>query len=105
MDNEKSLNENDLLEIEKLANEKYKTPEWNVLYNANYVFENTFLWQGKLTKISLKIKKGICETANSNLPTSIDFQGLTKNVPHETSTFQEILKTHFTEQEVVNFFF
>ncbi len=89
----------------KLANEKYKTTQWNVLYNANYVFENTFLWQNQLTKISLKVKKGICETASVNGVLPEDIQNVIKNVPHETSVFQDVLKNRFTSKEVLLFFF
>ncbi len=105
LDGEKTLSKNDLLEIKKLADEKYKTAEWNVLYNANYVFENTFLWQNRLTQISLKVKKGICETVSINGSLLKDIQNVIKNVPHETSVFQDVLKNYFTDEEVLRFFF
>ncbi len=91
--------------IQKLIEEKYRTTEWDILYNANYQFSNIFSHKGKLQKINLKIKKGICEIAPQNNSFLNDIQKLTNNVPHETSVFSKVLKDFFTEEEIINYFF
>ncbi len=91
--------------IKKLIPEKYETIDWNVLYNANYQFQNTFFHNDRLEKISFKVKKGICLTEHTDTPLQKEIQRLTQNVPHETSEFAKALQQHFTEEEVLRYFF
>ncbi len=92
-------------QIQELANKKYKTPEWNVQYNANYQFENQFLYEEELCSISLKIKKGICEAAHIDHSLLKDLQNLIQNVPHETIAFTHALKPHLSKENILTYFF
>lgn len=102
---EKKFNNMEILEIQKLSNEKYQTAEWNILYNANYQFRNTFLQNGNLVKVAFSVKKGICNTDGIEISFLKDFQILIKDVPHETNCFKEVFKGVFTQEQVLNYFF
>jgi len=52
------LNENNLLAIEKLSAEKFKTWEWNFGYSPKYTFKNEVEIEGKLLKIEMQVEKG-----------------------------------------------
>ncbi|NOR73849.1 MAG: lipoate--protein ligase [Draconibacterium sp.] len=55
------LNENDIQKTEILANEKFKTWDWNFGYSPKYTFKNEVELKGKILKIELDVKKGIIE--------------------------------------------
>lgn len=100
-----NLNKEALQTIETLANTKYRTPEWNVQYNANYLYKNSFAYKEKIANITLEIKKGICNTAKTSKHLPKDTEQLTRNVPHETSAFINALKDIFSKEEVLSYFF
>jgi lipoate-protein ligase A len=54
-----NLNENDLLEIEKLSSEKFRTWEWNFGYSPKYSFKNEVKIDGKTLSIRLEVEKGV----------------------------------------------
>ena len=58
-----AFNDEDIIEVETLAEEKYNTWEWNFGYSPKYVFRNLFRQENKTLKIELKVNKGIVETA------------------------------------------
>jgi lipoate---protein ligase len=51
--------ENDIQTIEKLADEKFKTWEWNFGYSPKYLFKNEVEIGGKLLKIFLQVEHGV----------------------------------------------
>ena len=53
------LTEKDLLAIEKLSAEKFKTWEWNFGYSPKYSFKNEVEIEGKMLKINLQVERGI----------------------------------------------
>ncbi|PVX52103.1 lipoate-protein ligase A [Balneicella halophila] len=91
--------------IQNLALEKYSSVEWNVGYNANYTFTNSFLHNGKIVNITLEIKKGVCETAKTNHTLCKDIERVIQNVPHETFSFTKALSPYFSSREILSFFF
>ncbi len=102
---ERELEKKAISTIQELIATKYNTTEWNVLYNANYQFRNTFLHEENLIQIAFNVKKGICNTEDSNNTFLKDYQQLIQNVPHGTIAFQKALKGLFTEDEVIEYFF
>jgi lipoate---protein ligase len=57
--------ENDIQTIEKLADEKFKTWEWNFGYSPKYLFKNEVEIEGKLLKIFLQVERGIIVQAET----------------------------------------
>ncbi len=55
------MNANDLQSIENLADEKFRTWDWNFGYSPKYSFRNKVEIAGKTLKIELEVKKGIIE--------------------------------------------
>ncbi|MCB0823257.1 MAG: lipoate--protein ligase [Bacteroidales bacterium] len=53
-----NLTKKDILAIEKLANEKYKTWEWNFAYSPDYEFENVGTGIFQDWKVNLRVRKG-----------------------------------------------
>lgn len=103
-------NEFELLEKEKaaicqLVKEKYSTTAWNVLYNANYRFENTFLHKNEMVHLSFEVRKGICQKIKTNSRLLKENQKLIENVPHETSAFLTQLAPFFSKWEILTYFF
>lgn len=54
-----NLDETELQTIEKLADEKFKTWEWNFGYSPKYTFRNEVEIDGKTLKINLQVEHGI----------------------------------------------
>lgn len=55
------MTENDIQKIETLADEKFKTWEWNFGYSPKYSFKNKVEIDDKTLLIELQVKKGIIE--------------------------------------------
>lgn len=53
-----SLGKEDVLAIERLATEKFKTWEWNFGYSPKYTFKNELNLSGKSLQIDMDIRKG-----------------------------------------------
>lgn len=100
-----SLSKEAKSKIELLAIEKYYSSDWNVFYNANYIFQNTFLHKNTLCSIRIEIEKGICKTTTTNSTFLKDIQHIIKNVPHETTSFLSVLSPYFTPTEILKYFF
>ncbi len=88
---ERELGKEAISTIQELIATKYNTTEWNVLYNANYQFRNTFLHEENLVEIAFNVKKGICNTEDTNNNFLNGNQKLIENVPHGTIYFQKAL--------------
>ena len=106
------LNENDIQKTEILANEKFKTWEWNYGYSPKYAFKNKVDFKGKLLIIEMKVEKGII----SNLHISGDYfshdmaellEVRLQNKRHFFENINEILKAIHTDvsDELVYSFF
>jgi lipoate---protein ligase len=53
------LNETDIEAIEKLADEKYRTWEWNIAYSPNYRFSNLAVYEAEQLHFSIDVEKGL----------------------------------------------
>lgn len=100
------LDNNDIKNISQLAKEKYRTPEWNVLYNANYSFSNHSVNKHlHITDISFDVIKGLCKNRNKKNTLTADYLNVIENVPHETSAFIEKLSPFFDKNTILSLFF
>ena len=59
-----TLSENDIQTTAKLADEKFRTWEWNFGYSPKYAFSNQTEIDGKILSIRLVVEKGIIVEAN-----------------------------------------
>ncbi len=66
----------ELDEIQKLANEKYKSWEWNFGYSPRYQYSNKFQVNGKAVSLKLTVKNGEIESCNFDLNTNPDLKRL-----------------------------
>ena len=55
------MDKNDIRKIEILANEKFKTWQWNFGYSPKYSFKNVVEFEGKTISVELNVKRGIIE--------------------------------------------
>ena len=53
------LSEEELAEIEKLADEKYRTWEWNFGKNSAFSYRREFLYQGQKIRVEYQARKGV----------------------------------------------
>ncbi len=105
-----TLSAYDIENIQNLIQEKYAQDNWNLGYNAQYQFHNSFMDKnGLVTEISFDVKKGFASNFRKNnqelFATTQLGKELEKFVPHETFSFLSHLKDHFTEEEIRNYFF
>lgn len=56
-----TLNPGEIGEIERLAESKYKTWEWNYAYGPEYLFSNDFFVDGEQHSCRLMVKEGIIQ--------------------------------------------
>lgn len=88
------MTQEDILDIEKLAREKYSTWEWNFGSSPEYSFKNTGKFQGGTVEVNLDIKKGQIE----NIKLYGDFFGV-----RDISELEESLKgVNHSRQDVLN---
>jgi lipoate---protein ligase len=102
------LSENDILAIEKLSTEKFKTWEWNFGYSPKYSFKNEVEIEGKLLKIRLIVEKGVIVEAEiggvhfSAMQTKL----IQKNLLQKGHDFNEIRNVlSDSENQIIHFFF
>ncbi len=82
----------DIVEIEKLAEEKYKTWEWNFGYSPKYTFQKMIRTEGGSIEIYLYVEKGIIEDCK--------FYGDFFNVKDKEDIEKAILKTRHHRQDI-----
>ena len=86
------LTEDDNRAIQKLADEKFKTWEWNFGYSPKYAFQNETKWGDRTLKIALNTEKGrITEAIVSGdffSPQKADF--LNQKLPGKRHCFEDI---------------
>jgi lipoate-protein ligase A len=87
------LTKNDVTEIEKLAEEKYRTWDWNFGYSPRYGLQRTVFLNDQSVEISLHIEKGLIveiESTAAELPLYLKSITGLKHRP-------ETLKSHFSK--------
>lgn len=76
-----NLTDSDIKSIEKLANEKYKTWDWNFGYSPDYTFNNNIEFNNKLYNLSLSVQKGIIADIQLDVePKNREFVNLLKGL-------------------------
>jgi lipoate-protein ligase A len=61
-----SLTDNDICEINKLVEEKYKTWEWNFGYTPDYSFDTSWTTPRGLLRLSIKVERGCITGIEAN---------------------------------------
>lgn len=82
-------------EIDTIANNKYKTWEWNYGYNPNYQFiKKTILKDGNQISINIAVEKGLIKSVETE-PERKDFEKILKEVlinqPHSLAELKILL--------------
>ncbi|MCD4730574.1 MAG: lipoate--protein ligase [Bacteroidales bacterium] len=88
-----SLTENDIISINKLVTEKYKTWKWNFGYSPKYAFETELPFPKNSVKIKIYVEKGIIrsiETHKDKEPVVSMLIG----IKHDYNTIQNVLKSN-----------
>jgi len=92
---QRSFTQNEIYEIEKLAEEKYRKAAWNYGYSPQYFYKNTTQVAGMDYAINLKVKNGKIEqlevTPSIAAP---DITSIFLGVAHEPETIKTIYKKH-----------
>lgn len=92
------LNDADRQSIENLANEKFRTWDWNFGYSPKYSFKNEVEIEGRVLKIELEVVKGIIQKAaisanNLSKKECDELSGLCENQQHHYDDLLEVVKT------------
>lgn len=92
------LNDADRQSIENLANEKFRTSDWNFGYSPKYSFKNEVEIEGRVLKIELEVVKGIIQKAaisanNLSKKECDELSGLCENQQHHYDDLLEVVKT------------
>ncbi len=101
--------------IERLAQEKYKSREWNTAYSPSYTFSNDIWLIDELIRIEFTVKQGIIADVNisSNHPVNTILSGaLTGSHHEENEIFDRMVSsgsnqyfTEFSKALVLDLFF
>jgi len=70
---EVKLCEDDLVAIRKLADEKYRSFQWNYGYSAEYEFNNRWIFEGDEYSVGIKVKEGIIRDIKLSGPENATF--------------------------------
>jgi lipoate-protein ligase A len=81
----------DIIQINKLATDKYMTWEWNFGYSPPYTFRNSFVWNDLAFDITLKVNQGIIQEA-----TIVNIKN-----GHGLNSLEEILKGSRHEETMI----
>ena len=111
---EDKLNDEDQASIRKLAEEKYKSFEWNYGYSPDYEFYNEWFFNDDEYSVNLQVQGGIIKRAILNGP--LEKSSTLKNIVmllqghfHEKSSMQSILYSFRQESpensDFLNLFF
>lgn len=87
------LSDNEILEIEKLAKEKYKIWKWNYGYSPKYCFRQEFLISDGLLAVEVTTINGVIEEATISLNGTrlIDMEKLVCGKKHDKETLYQLL--------------
>ncbi len=100
---EVGFSENDLIIINKLINDKYKTHEWNYHYSPDYIFRNYFLFNDLKLEFRLRVKRSLIEEIDYNTAlTDLKTDELFKSLIGVYHTPQNVLKVLFENRLVLN---
>ncbi len=88
-----SLTENDIISINKLVTEKYKTWKWNFGYSPKYAFETELPFPKNSVKVKINIEKGIIQSIESSTDEQSIFSKLI-GVEHDYNILQNVLKSN-----------
>jgi lipoate-protein ligase A len=82
--------------IERLALEKFKTPEWIFGYSPAYAFSRESEWKGQVLTISMKVEKGIIKLLDTggNAYSESEQQLLESRIPGNEHDFGTLAKIH-----------
>ena len=102
---EYSFSEQDISQIEKLQNEKFRTWEWNFGYSPNYVFQNQIQFKGTRFIVKLSVEKGLIVnhefgSIEGKVP-QVFFKNL-KGKYHEIENISELVSKYFYNAPVKN---
>ena len=86
------LNENDNEAIQKMADEKFKTWNWNFGYSPKYTFQNHFVWEGRNLKVELSVERGWINEAvvSGDFFTDEKIETIKKALPGKRHYFNDI---------------
>ncbi len=106
------LNEPDLLAVENLSSEKFKTWDWNFGYSPKYSFKNEVEIDGKLLKIEMSVERGMITDIkiDGDFFTSEIAKQLSENLQNKKHDFEDVLKVldnvliELSEKIVYSFF-
>ena len=102
------LNKNEILAIEKLSAEKFKTWEWNFGYSPKYTFKNEVENKGKLLNIRIQVERGIIVQAEIGGDYFMQSQSyfIQNNLLYKRHDFDELkLRLPTTEKQIIFSFF
>jgi lipoate-protein ligase A len=90
------ISEQDVESIDKLAQEKYSTWEWNFGYTAKYNFSQGFKTSGGNVELHLEVDKGIIKNAKIygdffNKKDISELESLLIDLPHEENAIRQAL--------------
>lgn len=94
---ERGFTQDEIYEIEKLAEEKYRKASWNFGYSPQYVYKNTKQIAGVDYALALKVKNGKIEQLEVT-PTiaEADFASIFLGAAHEPETINAIYQKHLS---------
>ena len=96
----------DLLEIERLVNEKYGKWEWNYGYSPFYSLKREIQLQNKIIKLEVHVEKGIISffKMEGELPSSCkkSIEAVLEGTPHSIIPIQKSLKNAKLDPQLVD---
>jgi lipoate-protein ligase A len=112
----RDFSSDELNEIQKLANEKYNSWEWNFGYSPRYAFNGIIRGKESEEKIRIQVKNGLIESLETD---SYDFSKTTfyqtvfYHIPHQPEAIQmlysqnesDFLKFGITKENLLSAFF
>ncbi len=84
-------------EIQKLANEKYKSWEWNYGYSPRYQMDCVIIFKNKPVEFKLSVKNGIIESIDFSLKRESEILKLKEiliGILHQTQALENLYITH-----------
>lgn len=86
--------DHDIVSIQKMATDKYKTWEWNFGYSLPYTLAREIRFNNKLVTIELKIENGIVQSVATNYEDD-DIQHIINSIRYQKHDFKTFLNIFF----------
>jgi lipoate-protein ligase A len=103
-----AISQQDTEDAVSLAENRYRSWEWNFAYGPEYVFKNTFLIKKKLHSCILEVREGIVAKCTiDGSPDMISVSDKLTGCRHMVSDFLNAFKEeniYISEEEIFNFF-